>query len=1433
MKKAIIIIGLSVYSLAVFAKTPLTPTMGWSTWNVFGLKPTEERIIAQMDAMVNLGLADIGYRFVNIDDAWMDGRDETTGRVNVNTGYFPKGMKYMADEAHRRGLKAGIYTDVGVNTCGSYDTDFVDWPWGKGVGLFGYEEDLWMYLGEGLYQDECARNGGDDGVECWGFDFIKVDSDGTKLGVNAAKQHPLYWSIIKEIQRATGKQKTFNMCRWYYEAPYLLQTGSSWRSGVDIHPNTPFSAIAEQINKYKRIGIFTHAGHYADPDYLAVTSNHPTMTKEARQTQFAMWCMFSAPLVLGFDLTDINDETLALITNTELIEIDQDRLGRAAAYIKDVGKTTELWFKKMNTKTCGDGAVALYNPGTEAETVTLDFADICVSGKAVMRDVIAHVDLGETETYRVTVPPRGVVVLRISAKEGYTQENFHYYLPGEVEFDAEVPEIEGINAEAVRKYMSQKSYNACLIDVRTPEEYSAGHIEGAVNIPYNELVEKSYLLPVQDLSVTKLIVYGADDDDDRPLRAACALQRMYRFAPGKQQIFNLGGMANYDDPGVRIVWKEGEVKGRIEVQNADLSGMFIREVGQVSSGKAVSGSAFRIARADRQALALCFTGARTAPGPEPSLVTVRTGNHAFSFFLRDVASANPIYIPSYGVAVVPDTDLRSYSQVEADILSHGMVTKAARTSLKPEASFEQVAPHTRDMSVPIWLGLGRDMRMFEITEEMQDVKDGMEKVIMPTNSGRPFKIPEAGGNNLSYCFALGRGVGPLNNIRRWLENGTLPIYHSEMRDDDVVYHSVWFTSLENGSLAEEHVEGTDYLLSDARHIYTTYPPEHQRQIEKKQQETGAATQEAVLYCRTEIVNTGQAPCYAWLKIPYPAVDYEYDPVTGCSGFTSGRIFCVSLLDGLPVPAEEMAVLIRPGDTVRLDFRLTHQPVDAGRAAALREQSFDAHYTACRVHWQSKLSRAAKIHVPEKRIDEMMQAGLLHLDLNMIGREPDEALAANVGIYSPIGTESAPIIQYCLSMGLHDLARRSLDYFFATQQSNGKMGTFSYMVETGAILWNVGEYFRYTRDGEWIRKMKPGLVRACEYLMNWRRSDQSGQGMIIGNVEDPQDFYRQFMLNGYAFLGMSRMAEMMHALGEPEAQRFAAEAADWREVIRKTALDVMEKSPVVPLGDGTWSSTLPPWPEAPGPRLLYQKVENFRSHGTFTLIDALCGPVYLVFCEVFDPDEPVSHTVMNYTAELMYQGHSGFSQPYLGRLNWWRALNGHVKPFIDAYYTTISAQADRQTYSFWEHLYRISSHKTHEVGGFLMDTRWMLYKERGDTLKLFSVIPRAWLEEDKQIRLDGVKSYFGTLNVSVTGLKDGVIAATVKCQGERKPRIIQIRLPHPEDKKAVAVTGGRYIPEKESVLIENFNGQVQLRLEFDADHFDSAAATAPATVIITL
>ena len=157
----------------------------------------------------------------------------------------------------------------------------------------------------------------------------------------------------------------------------------------------------------------------------------------------------------------------------------------------------------------------------------------------------------------------------------------------------------------------------------------------------------------------------------------------------------------------------------------------------------------------------------------------------------------------------------------------------------------------------------------------------------------------------------------------------------------------------------------------------------------------------------------------------------------------------------------------------------------------------------------------------------------------------------------------------------------------------------------------------------------------------------------------------------------------------------------------------------------------------------------------------------------------------------------------------------VKPFLSTYYYTMAPYADKGTYSFWEHLYKLSPHKTHEEANFLMETRWMLYMEEGDTLQLFRVIPRRWMEDGKSIELTNVQSYFGTFDVKVVShVREGRIEAVVKCNDNaRKPACIKVRLPHPEEMLPNQVTGGDYDPETETVTLSPFNGEAHILLEF--------------------
>lgn len=153
--------------------------------------------------------------------------------------------------------------------------------------------------------------------------------------------------------------------------------------------------------------------------------------------------------------------------------------------------------------------------------------------------------------------------------------------------------------------------------------------------------------------------------------------------------------------------------------------------------------------------------------------------------------------------------------------------------------------------------------------------------------------------------------------------------------------------------------------------------------------------------------------------------------------------------------------------------------------------------------------------------------------------------------------------------------------------------------------------------------------------------------------------------------------------------------------------------------------------------------------------------------------------------------------------------------MNTYYTTVAATADRQTYSFWEHLYKMTPHKTHEEANFLMDTRRMLYMENGDTLDVFKVIPRKWIQNGKEICMKNVNSYFGKLDIEMKSmLNDGIVNVDIEClDSKRLPSTVKVRIPHPEYQKAIKVEGGIYDPENETVIVNNFQGKALIRLYF--------------------
>ena len=881
-----------------------------------------------------------------------------------------------------------------------------------------------------------------------------------------------------------------------------------------------------------------------------------------------------------------------------------------------------------------------------------------------------------------------------------------------------------------------------------------------------------------------------------------------------------------------IEWEGGQPSGEIAVSNGVLREARI-ERGQ---GGIDDKNHFACTVDGPCRLVLQIEGTKVKSGKGSTIVTVQTGRSPLSFFLRDVNSPYPIYIPEYQVVVTEGQAPRSFDEIRTEIRRRGLVSNLQRIEKEPEESFESAAKAARNVKCQTWLGLSRDMRMFAMGERLDWIQPkfhGWANTVKLPETGS-VKLPETGGTPVRYDFIKGRGWGVSDHISRRLEDGMLPILRGTLVDEDIRYDLTTFVTLERNELSEKTLRGSHYLVADGYGIGHSFTSEQQARFEALLPGELDRDEETVLMMSVEAVNTARVPRYCRFRNRTPSggaqgnpsstVHWHFETANGFGRFESGRVFVVAKLNGKPLPGPEVGILLSPGETATFEVYLPHRPLSVERAARLSHANFTGRLGECRRFWKPKLASAARIRLPEKRVEEMIQAGLLHLDLITFGLEPEATLAPMIGIYSPVGSESSPIIQFMDSMGWHDVARRSLTYFLEKQRPDGLMQNFdNYMLETGAVLWSIGEHYRYTHDVEWVMQIEPELLASCDYILKWRqrnlREDLRGRGygMLEGKVADPVDPYHIFMLNGYQYLGLKRVAEMLTEVDPAQSMRLKKEADALKTDIRNALLESMGRSPVVPLGDGTWCPTVPPMVEYRGPLPLFAEGGRWFSHGAINIRDSMLGAIWLLLQEVIDDKEPAADFMLNFHNELLTQYSVAFSQPYYSPHTFAYLARGEVKPFLKAYYLAFAGLADRETYTFWEHFYGLTPHKTHEETWYLMQTRRMLYSERGETLDLLPGIPRAWLEDGKRIEIENAASYFGPFSLRVASdLRRNRIEAMVECTSDRRPKRIELHIPHPVGRKASRVRGAIYDPQKELVTIMPFNGHAEITLEFNGN-----------------
>ncbi len=373
----------------VSAKLALTPPMGWNSWNKFACNVSEDMIREMADAMVKSGMKDAGYQYVVIDDCWQVSRDEN-GNIVADPQRFPSGIKALADYIHSLDLKFGIYSDAGSKTCA-----------GRPGGL-GHE-----------YQDALQ-------YAAWGVDYLKYD------WCNTTTQHAeASYANIRAALDAAGRPIVLSICEWGKAQPWLWGKevgGNLWRTTGDIQdrwsgkkewkPGDCCSyGVVDIIDAEAELYSYAGPGHWNDPDMLEVGNGG--MTDVEYRSHFSLWAILAAPLIAGNDLRNMRPEIRDILTNKEVIAINQDPLGMQGRRVSKSGDR-EVWVKQLKD---GRRAVILLNRGPSEQNVVVNWEEIGNPDhlSAAVRDLWQHKELGKfTAKFGATVPSHGVVMVTVT-----------------------------------------------------------------------------------------------------------------------------------------------------------------------------------------------------------------------------------------------------------------------------------------------------------------------------------------------------------------------------------------------------------------------------------------------------------------------------------------------------------------------------------------------------------------------------------------------------------------------------------------------------------------------------------------------------------------------------------------------------------------------------------------------------------------------------------------------------------------------------------------------------------------------------------------------------------------------------------------------------------------------------------------------------------
>jgi alpha-galactosidase len=366
----------------------LTPPLGWNSWNCFAEKVDAAKIRMAADAMVSSGLIEHGWAYINIDDTWQAGRD-AAGNIQSNAK-FPD-MPGLADYVHGKGLKIGLYSSPGPKTCAGFE-------------------------GSWQHEDQDARQ-----YAAWGFDYFKYDwctyGEVVDKSLSTLEQYKKPYQEMGSALWTQNRDIVFSICQygmgdvWEWGASV---NGNCWRTTGDIRD--AWSSVSK--NGFSSAGRERYAGpgHWNDPDMLVIGNlgwgnvRPCDLTPNEQYAHISLWCLLDSPLLIGCDMSHLDEFTKSLLSNDEVLDVNQDELGRQAARVAKSGDL-EVWAKEMAD---GSKAVGLFNRGNDFTKVEVKWSDLGLAGKHRVRDLWRQKDLGEFEgSFSGTVARHGVLLVRV------------------------------------------------------------------------------------------------------------------------------------------------------------------------------------------------------------------------------------------------------------------------------------------------------------------------------------------------------------------------------------------------------------------------------------------------------------------------------------------------------------------------------------------------------------------------------------------------------------------------------------------------------------------------------------------------------------------------------------------------------------------------------------------------------------------------------------------------------------------------------------------------------------------------------------------------------------------------------------------------------------------------------------------------------------